>query len=255
VLARATGKTLARQLEDGIWRPMGAEYDASWDLDRKGGREKASSGLNATARDLARFGRLFIDGGARDGAALIPRDWVEASTTLDHSRAEPEVVTWWLMQHRQYWWIPMQNWAAERDFFADGSRGQRIYVHPRSRIVVVQLANDSAQEFPFRKIVHHLLGEPFRYPTSIPRVVLNAARAGADADSVKNLYRSLVTQANERPADFVMTEAGLIAVGQQLLQEPMTAPAGVAVLELAVERSPRSVRANQALGNARASRR
>ena len=40
---------------------MGAEHDASWDLDRKDGREHAASGLNATARDLARFGRLYLE--------------------------------------------------------------------------------------------------------------------------------------------------------------------------------------------------
>ena len=98
----------------------------------------------------------------------MPADWVVASTTRDTSRTEPEVVTWWQMQHQHYWWIPLQNWDKERDFLADGSRGQRLYVHPRSRLVIVQLANDSRQEFPFRAIVHAWMGEPFRYPVSIP---------------------------------------------------------------------------------------
>src|SRR5262245_107927 len=163
VLARATGKTLAQQLEE-IWQPMGAEHDASWDLDHSDGRESASSGLNATARDLARFGRLYLEDGMAGGEQVVPRGGVVASTTRDTSRSEPEVVTWWQMQHQPYLWIPLQNWDAEHDFFADGSRGQRIYVHPGSRLVIVQLANDSAQEFPFRKLVHAWAGEPFRYP-------------------------------------------------------------------------------------------
>ncbi|TMQ71867.1 MAG: TetR family transcriptional regulator [Candidatus Eisenbacteria bacterium] len=109
VLQRATGKTMAQQLEEGIWRPMGAEHDASWDLDHRGGRENVSSGLNATARDFARLGRLYLGGGAFGGHQILPRDWVAASTTLDTSRTEPEVVTWWQMQYQHYWWIPMQN--------------------------------------------------------------------------------------------------------------------------------------------------
>jgi len=250
VLERATGKTLARQLEEGIWRPIGAEHAASWDLDRQDGREHASSGLNATARDLARFGRLYLEGGAVEGRQVVPREWVEVSTTLDATRAEPEVATWWLMQHQQYWWIPMQNWEAERDFFADGSRGQRIYVHPRSRIVIVQLANDSAQDFPFRKIVHHLLGEPFRYPVSIPRRLLTAATNGAGPDAVKQQYATLAEQARTQPASFVITEAGMIAAGQQLLENEERVAAGIALLELAVERSPKSFRAHEALGQA-----
>ena len=250
VLERATGKTLARQLEDGIWRPIGAEHAASWDLDRENGREHASSGLNATARDLARFGRLYLDGGEVEGKQVVPREWVEQSTTLDGTRTEPEVATWWLMQHQQYWWIPMQNWEAERDFFADGSRGQRIYVHPRSRIVIVQLANDSAQDFPFRKIVHHLMGEPFRYPMSIPRRLLTAATNGAEPDAVKQLFATLTAQAEREPASFVITESGMIAAGQQLLAMKDHVAAGIAILELAVERSPKSFRAREALGQA-----
>ena len=250
ILTRATGRTIARQLEEGIWRPMGAEFDASWDLDHKDGHEHVASGLNATARDLVRFGRLYLEGGARQGVQVLPHDWVVASTTLDRSRPEPEVVTWWQMQHQHYWWIPMQNWDAERDFFVDGSRGQRIYVHPRSRVVVVQLANESAQEFPFRKIVHYLMGEPFRYPTSIPGRLARAAGAGADADSVRRLYHALVERARTEPADFVVSEAGMISVGRQLLTQPGRSAVGIAVLELAVERSPTSYQAHDALGEA-----
>ena len=247
ILARATGQTIAQQLEEGVWRPIGAEHDASWDLDHGGGREHVSSGLNATARDLARFGGLYLHGGVRQGVQVLPLDWVSASTTLDRSRTEPEVVTWWQMQHQHYWWIPMHNWDAERDFFADGSRGQRIYVHPRSRLIIVQLANESAQEFPFRKIVHYLMGETFRYPTSIPGRLASAARNGASADSVRRLYHQLVERERLQPADFVISEAGLLSVGRTLLGLRDRSDVGLAVLEMAVERSPTSYRAREAL--------
>jgi len=247
VLARATGTTIAEQLERGIWRPIGAEHDASWDLDHEGGREDVSSGFNATARDFARLGRLYLDRGVWDGIPIVPHDWVEASTTRDPSRTEPEVVTWWQMQHQHYWWIPLQNWDAERDFFADGSRGQRIYVHPASRLVIVQLANDSRQDFPFRKLVHAWMHQPFRYPVSIPGRLLAAARSPADPDSVKRLYHRLAGEAAARPADFVISDAGMISVGQTLLGENGRAAVGLAVLELAVVRSPASYRAREAL--------
>src|SRR5258705_514177 len=73
-LERATHQPLAQQLEQGIWRPIGAEHDASWDLDHENGRESASSGLNATARDLARFGRLYLDDGMAGGQQVVPRE-------------------------------------------------------------------------------------------------------------------------------------------------------------------------------------
>src|SRR5439155_23187225 len=83
VLERATGKTLAAQLEEGVWRRIGTERDASWDLDREGGSENAASGLNATARDFARFGRLYLNDGAWEGIQVVPRAWVVSSTALD----------------------------------------------------------------------------------------------------------------------------------------------------------------------------
>src|SRR5439155_22096 len=112
---------------------------------------------------------------------------------------------------------------------------------------IVQLANDSQQEFPFRKLVHAWLNEPYRYPVSIPSRLLAVARSGADADSVKRLYRRLTHDAVARPADFVVSEAGLISVGQVLLKEGARSAVGLAVLELAVERSPGSYRAREAL--------
>jgi CubicO group peptidase (beta-lactamase class C family) len=164
VLTRATGKTLAEQLERGIWGRIGAEFDASWSLDRRGGMEKAATGVNAAARDYARFARLFLEHGEWEGERVVPAAWVERSTTLDTTRTRPEVGTWWRMQHRAYWWIPMQDWERERDFFADGARGQRLYVHPPSRTIIVQLADDDRQDFPFRRITHYLLGTPYAYP-------------------------------------------------------------------------------------------
>lgn len=163
-LTRATGLALAEQLEQRIWRRIGTEHDATWSLDRRGGMEKAAAGVNATARDYARFGRLFLRGGNWQGEQLVAADWVHESTTLDSTRTQPEVHTWWRMQHRQQWWIPMHEWSLHRDFFADGAKGQRLYVHRASNTVIVQLADGDRHDFPFRRITHYLLGTPYEYP-------------------------------------------------------------------------------------------
>ena len=61
----------------------------------------------------------------------------------------------------------MQEWSHERDFFADGAKGQRLYVHRASGTIIVELADSDAQDFPFRRITHYLLGEPYQYPVQI----------------------------------------------------------------------------------------
>jgi len=140
---------------------------------------------------------------------------------MDTSRTEPEVVTWYRMQHNLYWWIPMHNWAVERDFFADGSRGQRIYVLPPTRTIIVQLAEDSNQDFPFRRIAHYLANEPYRYPRGIPGLVLEAARAYG-ADSARAVFLRLTAEMRTSPERYVMNELGLLSVIETLRQEKRT---------------------------------
>ena len=222
ILERATGKTLAAQMEESIWRRLGARYDASWDLDHTGGSENAASGLNATALDFAKFGRLYLNDGEWNGVRVLSPEWVRQSTTLDSSRTEPEVPTWWLMQHRNLWWIPMQNWAGEQDFFADGSRGQRIYVNRRLNVIIVQLANESAQDFPFRKLAHYVSGEPYTYPRVAANQLYAAVNAGASADSIRALYRSLVARSVSDPASISLSRTSLRSLATRLEQEHRT---------------------------------
>ena len=205
-----------------MWRRIGTERDASWDLDREGGSENAASGLNATARDFARFGRLYLNDGAWEGIQVVPRAWVVSSTTLDSSRTEPEVTTWWLMQHQRLWWIPMQNWSADQDFFADGSRGQRIYVNRRLHTIIVQLADASAQDFPFRKITHYLAGEPYTYPRVIANQLYAAISGGASADSVRALYRTLLDLRLAAPGAYSNSRVMMDALAQRLASEGKT---------------------------------
>lgn len=167
VLTRATGRTVADYMEEFLWKPIGAEHDGSWLLDHRGGQEKTSTGWNATARDFAKFGRLYLEGGRWNGRQVVPAEWVAASVAFDSTRAAPEVVTWWGMQHTLYWWHPMV--PPQGDFYADGSLGQRIYVQPSTRTIIVQLANSNQQDFPFRRIAAAVNGERWRYPRSHPR--------------------------------------------------------------------------------------
>jgi CubicO group peptidase (beta-lactamase class C family) len=53
--------------------------------------------------DYARFGRLYLNGGNWNGEQIIPAEWVRASTTIDMSRTEPEVLTRYAMQHNHLW--------------------------------------------------------------------------------------------------------------------------------------------------------
>lgn len=227
ILNRAAGKPVAAQLEEEVWKKIGTEYDATFSLDRPNGLDKVSAAFQATVFDYARYARLYLNGGKWNGEQIIPADWVKASTTIDMSRTEPEVVTWYRMQHNHLWWLPMHNWAAERDFYADGSRGQRVYVHRPTKTIIVQLSEDSEQDFPFRKVAHYLAGEVYRYPRGIPGLVKRALESQS-IDSARTLFRNLSAEEREHPERYVINRAALHAVGEEFAKQGMTAKANAA---------------------------
>ena len=46
------------------------------------GFPKLESGINARAIDFARFGRLYLNGGAWEGRQIVPAEWVADSTRM-----------------------------------------------------------------------------------------------------------------------------------------------------------------------------
>jgi CubicO group peptidase (beta-lactamase class C family) len=135
VLRAATGRPLAEYLSAKIWQSMGAEADASWAID-KGGYEAAYFAVNATVRDYARLGMLLANDGALDGRQIIPAGWVRAMTTPAAKQFEPGHTNSFFGYGYQTWIVPGQ----ERQFVLRGLRGQCVFVHPRSKLVMVHTA-------------------------------------------------------------------------------------------------------------------
>ncbi|WFE75199.1 serine hydrolase [Roseinatronobacter sp. S2] len=140
VLEAATGMPVAEYLASRLWGPMGGEADASWSTDRTG-REFALCCLNATLRDYARFGRLYLEGGVRDGRQIVPADWVHASVnpTAAHLQPGQNPASSWTFGYGYQWWIPEDP---QGDFVAIGVWGQYIYVDPIREVVIVKVSAD-----------------------------------------------------------------------------------------------------------------
>ena len=138
VLERATGRSVADYMAAKLWQPMGAEGDASWSLDsRSSGFEKMESGVNARARDFARFGRLMLDDGRAGSRQVVSREWVRAAT---RGRAFGGLADF----YGAMWWVRPQAQAARDPFLARGKYGQVIAVVPDREIVMVRLGSDEA---------------------------------------------------------------------------------------------------------------
>jgi hypothetical protein len=112
---------------------MGAEFDAYWSLDTKNGVEKASSSFNACARDLLKFGCIFLNNGKFNNKQIVPQSWI---ANIHDIPASPNQQPF--LKHNFFWWIP--NDGADREIVADGYLGQKLTINPRYNIVIVKLS-------------------------------------------------------------------------------------------------------------------
>jgi CubicO group peptidase (beta-lactamase class C family) len=136
VLRNAVGRPVAEYLSEKIWKPMGAEADATWLVDRSG-QEVTFCCINAVLRDYARLGLLLAHDGNWRGRQIIPAAWIaEATRVRPEPHLRPGVATPVLGYGYQTWILPGEH----RMFALLGVRGQSIFVDPASRLVVVHTA-------------------------------------------------------------------------------------------------------------------
>jgi CubicO group peptidase (beta-lactamase class C family) len=72
IIKRASGQSMADLLSSMIWQKLGAESDAYFMVDSIG-TESGGGGLNATLRDLARFGEMIRNKGRFNGLYIDPK--------------------------------------------------------------------------------------------------------------------------------------------------------------------------------------
>jgi CubicO group peptidase (beta-lactamase class C family) len=95
------------------------------------------SGVNARARDFARFGMLFTEEGSWRDEQLISREWVEESTRPD-TNTDPS------QNYQYFWWVSTPD--GENHFSARGNYGQYIYVAPEKDLVIVRLGKEEGEK-------------------------------------------------------------------------------------------------------------
>jgi CubicO group peptidase (beta-lactamase class C family) len=136
VLERTSGTSVANFMATRLWQPLGAEADATWNLDsERSGFEKMESGLNARPVDYARFGLLFLHNGKWNGRRVVSKAWVRAAT-----RAGSPTDPGYYANYRYFWWLDPDRPGR---FYAFGKYGQYIYVAPDADTVVVRFGSGS----------------------------------------------------------------------------------------------------------------
>ena len=131
IVSKVTGQDLATFMSNALWQPMGAEADANITIDHEG-TALADGGLNATLRDYARFGQLFLDGGARGTKQVVPESWVLACRTGDVDGVPRQLrrarrTAFHDAAYSKQWWV-LDTMSGLHQ--ARGIYGQLIHVEP-----------------------------------------------------------------------------------------------------------------------------
>lgn len=106
----------------------------------------ASYKFRISARDLARFGLLYLHNGAWNNEQVLPADWV-AESTRNYSQTDQSGTK---SGYGLMWWVTADgdHGLPAGSYTASGSGGQRLTVLPSIETIVVHLADTDRQIRP-----------------------------------------------------------------------------------------------------------
>ena len=159
VIEKATNSTLSDFLEKHFWNPMGAENNALWQIDSKeNGMEKSYCCFSATARDFARFGKLYINKGMWDETKILDSVYVNLSLKPVFEKTPYYGYGWWLYE-----------FEGKKVFTMNGHRGQFVISFPDENIIIVRQGeyNNKVEDGNGTSDLQHYISEGYKIASSI----------------------------------------------------------------------------------------
>ena len=139
IVSRACDTDLLDFAEEHLFGPLAIE-PGEWTKEWEGYRWGAGE-LHLRARDMARFGQLYLEGGRHEGQQIVPASWIDASW-------QPYTEGAWGIKvgsnfdrtaYGYQWWII--DAGPHTYYLAWGHGGQQIAVLPELDLVVVVTAD------------------------------------------------------------------------------------------------------------------
>lgn len=139
VVARACSTDLRSLARQHLLAPIGSGM-GPWITDWEG-HFNGHADLHCTARDMARFGLLYLNDGAWEGEQVVPAEWVERSlrTYSEHAWRHRIGRNFADMGYGYQWWSARAG--GHRFNFAWGHGGQQIALVDDQDMVIVVIAD------------------------------------------------------------------------------------------------------------------
>jgi CubicO group peptidase (beta-lactamase class C family) len=167
IFERLVGRSMFEEFRDRIAVPCGME-DYRYDETRRDGEYvhsevsiHAAYPFRMSARDLARFGQLYLDGGRWNGRQVVPEKWVRMSVRPYSAAGERG-------GYGYMWWVAVQDIhfpqmsVPEGTYSARGARGHYVVVVPQRELVVVHRVDSDkpgreVSSMQFGMLLEHIL--------------------------------------------------------------------------------------------------
>lgn len=135
ILQKATKMRLSEYLQEQIWDKIGAENDAFWSLDSKGGMEKTFCCLYASTRDFAKIGQLILNQGKLNEKTIV------SETTLNEL-VQPALLNDGSnnIRYGMHFWLT--NYEGHDVVYLRGILGQYVIVVPDWDMVIVRTGHE-----------------------------------------------------------------------------------------------------------------
>jgi len=143
ICEKATGTRMADLISGLVWAPINADWDAEITCDGVG-TAIHDGGMNATARDLARFGMMLLADGTVDGRRVVPEEWLRTSWDVDadvreafaRSASGPSMPGGWY--RNKFWFLPRPHGDV---LLCLGINGQMLYVSKATGMVAAKMSS------------------------------------------------------------------------------------------------------------------
>lgn len=147
IFNQQTETDLFREFKNQIAQPLEMEdfsIDHTWYQFESTRSLHPSYLFRVSARDMARFGQLYLQNGQWEENQIVPSDWIEESLKV---HAVPEGFN--VYGYGYLWWAAQQGeWEELRLFSAVGRYGQSIDIIPEKNIVFVHRMDSDDALFP-----------------------------------------------------------------------------------------------------------
>ena len=144
---RACGEKFQTILQKYIWDKLHAECDAKIVTD-KNGFPYMGAGMNASARDLAKFGLMLMNNGVFNGTQVVPASWIQATLSQNEKYKNNFLKSEYALRLPDFHYRN-QTWVGDKStMLCLGIYGQAILVDQTNKLVIVKLSSHPEPDDP-----------------------------------------------------------------------------------------------------------